>query len=84
MLSKGHLKNCYNTYHKANRPLPSGFYLGYMEACLVAFGVIESKQNGFQDYVKKSKKKFLFLEWEEEEGREQIVIRLAKEYLEKQ
>jgi hypothetical protein len=46
--------------------------------------VIESKQNGLQYYAKKSKKKFLFLEWEEEESREQIVIRLAKEYLEKQ
>jgi hypothetical protein len=83
MLKKGHLKNCYNEYNKINKPLPSGFYLGYMEACLVQFGVIDSKENGLQDYAKKNKKKFLFLEWEEEEGREQIVIRLAKEYLEK-
>jgi hypothetical protein len=83
MLNKSHLKNCYNAYNK-KRSLPSGFYLGYMEACLVEFGVIESKKNGLQDYAKKTKKKFLFLEWEEEECREQIIIRLVKEYLEKE
>jgi hypothetical protein len=83
MLNKSHLKNCYNNYHKENRSLPSGFYLGYMEACLVQFGVIDSKKNGLQDYAKTIKKKFLFWEWEEHEDRIQIVLRLVKEYLEK-
>ena len=81
MLQKGHLKNCYNNYHKRGF-LPSGFYLGYMEACLVQFGVIESKDNGLRDYAKTIKKKFLFWEWEEGEDRAQIVLRLVKEFLE--
>jgi hypothetical protein len=53
-----------------------------MEACLVQFGVIDSKKNGLQDYAKTIKKKFLFWEWEEGEDRAQIVLRLVKEFLE--
>jgi len=52
MLEKGHLSNCYKVYKdsKYNRPL-KWLCLGYMEACLVQFGVIESKDNGLADYV---------------------------------
>jgi hypothetical protein len=82
MLQKGHLENCYNNYYNRGF-LPSGVYLGYMEACLVQFGVIESKDNGLRDYAKTIKKKFLFWEWEEREDRGQIVLRLVKEFLEK-
>ena len=63
--------------------LPDAWYLGYMEACLVQLGVIESKNNGLSDYAKKTKKKFLFWEYVETEGRQQIILRLVKDYLDK-
>jgi len=83
MIKKGHLENCYKQYHNPKRVLDYKFYLGYMEACLVHFGVIESKDNGLGDYVKKIKKRFLFWEYEITEDRGQIILRLVKEYLEK-
>jgi hypothetical protein len=85
-LQKEHLENCYKeflTRNDLNNPkLPATWYLGYMEACLVQFGVIESKNNGVADYTKTFKKKFLFWEYEVSENRTQIIIRLVKEYLE--
>lgn len=83
MLKKGHLENCLNQYLKPYPPLPREMYLGYMEACLVQFGVIESKDNGLADYAKNTRKRFLFWEWTEHEGREKIIVRLVKEYLNK-
>jgi hypothetical protein len=83
MLNKGHLENCYKEYCKPNRGLDVGIYLGYMEACLVQFGVIESKNNGIADYTKKTKKRGWFCEYEVIEDRHQTIIRLVKEYLEK-
>ena len=80
MLQKEHLENCFNQYNKKTK-LPATFYLGYMEACLLQFGVIESKNNGLADYVKKIKKKYLFWEREVNEDRKEIIIRLVKEYL---
>ncbi len=81
MLQKFHLENCLSQYLSRSRSLSDGFYLGYMEACLVQFGVIESKSNGLSDYVKKTEKKFLFWKWEVREGRASIIIRLVEEYL---
>jgi len=83
MLQKGHLENCLKQYN-TKRTLPDGMYLGYMEACLVQFGVVESKDNGLADYALKTKKRFLFWEWEITEDRGSIIIRLVKEYLDKQ
>jgi hypothetical protein len=83
MLKIGHLRNCFNHYNSRKTFLPDGIYLGYMEACLVQFGVIESKSNGLSDYVKKTKKKFLFWEYEVEEDRVAVVTRLTKEFLNK-
>ena len=83
MLKKGHLENCYKQYHNPKRHLHDAIYLGYMEACLVHFGVIESKNNGLADYAQKTKKKFLFWEYEVREDRMEIILRLVKEYLEK-
>ena len=84
MLQKGHLENCYKQYHNPNRRLSDGIYLGYMEACLVQFGVIKSKDNGVADYaLKPTKRKFLFWEIEVKETRAQIILRLTKEYLRK-
>lgn len=83
MLQKGHLENCLKQYYNPKRTLHDGIYLGYMEACLVQFGVIESKNNGLRDYAKKQKKKFLFWEWEISEDRASIIVRLVKEYLSK-
>jgi hypothetical protein len=82
MLNKGHLKNCYKQYHNPKRGLHVGFYLGYMEACLVQFGMIKSKDNGLENYARKIKKKFLFWEYEVTEDRVQTILRLVKEYLE--
>lgn len=81
MLKKGHLKNCLKQYYNPERTLHDLYLLGYMEACLVQFGVIESKNNGLADYAKNTRKRFLFWEWTEHEGREEIIVRLAKEYL---
>jgi len=53
-----------------------------MEACLVQFGVVESRDNGLADYARKNKKKFLFWEYEVTEDRVQIILRLVKEFLE--
>lgn len=83
MLQKGHLKNCLEEYYNSKRNLNEWIYLGYMEACLVQFGVIESKKNGLEDYSLKTKKKFLFWEWEVVEDRRSIIIRLVNEYLNK-
>ena len=83
MLQKGHLNNCFEQYNNPKRTLNDGFYLGYMEACLVQFGVIESKDNGLKDYALKTKKKFLFWEWEVTEDRVSIIIRFVKQYLNK-
>lgn len=47
MLKELHLLNCYNNGKNKNFPF---LYIGYMEACLVNFGVIESKDNGVSDY----------------------------------
>ena len=59
MLKKGHLENCYRQYCNPKKTwLPDAWYLGYMEACLVQLGVIESKNNGLSDYAKKTKRKF--------------------------
>lgn len=82
MLGKRHLENCYNQF-VTKRTLPDGWYLGYMEACLINLGVIESKDNGLADYVKKTKGKFLFWGIEVKENRAQIILRLTKEYLKK-
>lgn len=81
MLQREFLENCYNFYNKINRSLPASYYLGYMEACLVQFGVIESKGNGVKDYALKTKKKFLIWTYEVEEHRAQIILRLTKEFL---
>jgi hypothetical protein len=81
MLHKGHLENCLEQYYNPKRRLHDGIYLGYMEACLVQFGVIESRDNGLADYALKTKKKFLFWEYEVTEDRMDIIIRLVKEYL---
>ena len=81
MLQKGHLENCLKQYYNPKRTLHDGVYLGYMEACLVQFGVIESKNNGLADYALNTKKRFLFWEWEVQEDRATIIIRLVKEYL---
>tara|TARA_R110000868_G_scaffold92791_3_gene257369 strand:+ start:3124 stop:3375 length:252 start_codon:yes stop_codon:yes gene_type:complete len=83
MLQKGHLKNCLEQYYNPKRTSNDEIYLGYMEACLVQFGVIESKDNGLKDYSLKTKKKFLFWEWEVPEDRASIIIRLVKQYLNK-
>lgn len=83
MLHKEYLENCFNQYNKPTRALPAGFYLGYMEACLVQFGVIESKNNGVSDYAKKTKRKFLFWEREVTEDRAEVIVRLTKEFLKK-
>ena len=83
MLQKGHLENCLKNYYNPKRTLHDGIYLGYMEACLVQFGVIESKDNGLSDYSLKTKKRFLFWEWETTEDRVSIILRLVKEYLNK-
>jgi hypothetical protein len=84
-LQKAHLENCYKQYLTTQDANPyrlsSAWYLGYMEACLVQFGVIESKSNGVVDYQKTFNKKFLFWEYEVVENREQIIVRLVKEYL---
>lgn len=48
---------------------------------MVQFGVIESKNNGLADYALKTKKRFLFWEWEVREDRSSIILRLVKEYL---
>jgi len=84
MLQKYHLKNCLKEYNNPKKTLDDGFYLGYMEACLVQFGVINSKNNGFLPYAIKTKRKFLFWEWETVEDRTSIIVRLVKEYLDKQ
>ena len=81
MLEKYHLKNCLSQYYSHSRRMSDGMYIGYMEACLVQFGVIESKDNGLKDYALKTKKKFLLWEWEVSEDRASIVIRLVEEYL---
>jgi hypothetical protein len=81
MLHKEFLENCYNQYNSIKGKLPPSYYLGYMEACLVQFGVIESKGNGVKDYALKTKKKFLFWEYEVEEHRAQVIVRLTKQYL---
>lgn len=81
MLQKGHLENCLVQYHNPKRTLPDGMYIGYMEACLVQFGVIVSTKNGLADYALKKKKIFLFWEWEVQEDRVSIIIRLVKQYL---
>ena len=83
MLKKGHLENCYKEYYNPKRRLHDGFYLGFMEACLGHFGVIESKDNGLVDYAQKTKKKFLFWEYEVTEDRPHVILRLVKDYLEK-
>ena len=82
MLKRGHLENCYKQYCNPTRKLNDGIYLGYMEACLVQFGVVESRDNGLVDYARKTKKKFLFWEYEVTEDRVQIIVRLVKEFLE--
>jgi hypothetical protein len=81
MLEKGHLENCYEEYFNPKRGLHGSTYLGYMEACLVQFGVIHSKDNGLADYVKKTKAKFLFWEYDIYEDRAACVLRLVKKYL---
>ena len=83
MLKKGHLENCYKKYYNHKSLLHDGFYIGYIEACLVHFGVIESKSNGLTDYAQKIKKKFLCWEYEVTEDRVQVILRLVKDYLEK-
>ena len=83
MLQKGHLENCLEQYYNPKRTLHDGIYLGYMEACLVQFGVIESKDNGLSYYALKTKKRFLFWELETTEDRVSIILRLVKEYLNK-
>ena len=81
MLKRGHLENCYKQYCSPIRKLNTGIYLGYMEACLVQFGVVESRDNGLADYARKTKKKFLFWEYEVTEDRVEIILRLVKEFL---
>jgi hypothetical protein len=82
MLQKGHLENCYKQYYNPKRMIPDAMCMGYMEACLVQFGVIESKDNGLADYVITKKKKFLFWESEVKETRYETILRLVKDYLE--
>jgi len=90
MLQKGHLINCYNNYLKEYGRFPmfdypgEWLYLGYMEACLVQFGVIESKNNGLADYALKTKKWGIFGKYGVEEDRKQIILRLVNEYLNKE
>ena len=81
MLQKGHLKNCLEQYYNPKRTLPDDMYLGFMEACLVQFGVIENKSTGISDHALKIKTRFLFWEWKTTEDRRSIILRLVKEHL---
>jgi len=81
MLKKGHLENCYRIYKSDEGRLPKYHYLGYMEACLVQFGVIESRSDGLRIYSREIEKKFLFWTYKGWEGRESIILRLTEEFL---
>ena len=77
-----HLVNAYLEYSKKDRQLSKYTYLGYIEACLVNFGVIESKANGMIDYSKVIEyTNFFGRKKSYEESREQTLIRLTKEFL---
>lgn len=81
-LEKGHLLNCYIEYNKivAKTPTVPWLYIGYMEACLVQFEAIESKNNGLGDYRVKVKAHF-GRRWED---RDETVVRLTEDYLKKE
>ena len=81
-LRVAHLVNAYLEYSKEDRQLSKYVYLGYIEACLVNFGVIESKANGMVDYSKVIEyTNFFGRKKSYEESREQTLIRLTKEFL---
>jgi hypothetical protein len=82
MLQKGHLENCYKEYCNPKRALPDAMYMGYMEACLVQFGILKSKDNGLADYAITKRRKFLFWVSEVKETRYEVILRLVKDYLE--
>lgn len=81
-LVKEHLLNCYREYNKiaAKTQVVPWIYIGYMEACLVQFEVIESKDNGLGDYRIKVKA-WHGRKWEE---RDETVVRLTEDYLKKE
>lgn len=79
-----HLQGCVRQYevklYEGRRNL--GLYIGYMEACLVNFDVIESKNNGVGDYCNKIVAyNFLGIKTTRDENREEIVYRLCKTFL---
>ena len=85
-LKIGHFVNAFNALvRELSQPFPSvpyqGLALGYLEACLVNFGVIESKENGVEDYALEIETKILWFKNKRKEDRKEIVLRLSKKFL---
>ena len=63
------------------RTLSKGIFIGYMEACLINFNVIESKENGLADYAQNVEHNYFGFKTSEKEDRREIVIRLTEKFL---
>lgn len=82
-LKIGHFGNAYlNCLEQIKQENHIGAYIGYLEACLVNFNVIESKDNGVEDYAELKPINFLCWKHYKKENRAEIILRLSKKYLE--
>ena len=72
------MQNAYKSIDKSQKNSTFWVNIGYLEACLVTFGVIEN--NDLKIHVKKVKYLFFF---ERKEYLHELIIRLSKEFFTK-